>query len=92
MPELQFTEDDLKRILYAAAGTEEEGVADGDFSDTEFQVLGYESLALLETCGRIEREYGVALADHTLAEAVTPRLLVEAVNRYLGEQAVAATR
>lgn len=90
MPQLQFTEEDLKRILHAAAGTEEEGLAEGDFPDTDFQALGYESLALLETCSRIEREYGVLLADDTLADAITPRLLVEAVNRHLGEQAMAA--
>ncbi|MFF4501940.1 acyl carrier protein [Streptomyces sp. NPDC001401] len=90
MTELQFTEDDLKRILHAAAGAEEEGAADGDFLDLEFEALGYESLALLETCSRIEREYGVSLADDTLADAITPRLLVEAVNRHLGEQSMAA--
>ncbi|MGW4564618.1 acyl carrier protein [Streptomyces sp. NPDC004561] len=90
MSELRFTEEDLKRILHAAAGTEEDLAADGDFLDTEFLALGYESLALLETCSRIEREYGTALADDTLADAVTPRLLVEAVNRHLTDQAMAA--
>jgi act minimal PKS acyl carrier protein len=78
-----FTLDDLRRILLEAAG-EEEGVdLSGDILDTEFQALGYESLALLETGGRIEREYDISLEDSALTDAVTPRGLIDIVNAQL---------
>jgi act minimal PKS acyl carrier protein len=78
-----FTLDDLRRILLEAAG-EEEGVdLTGDIIDTEFQALGYESLALLETGSRIEREYDISLEDSALTDAVTPRGLIDIVNEQL---------
>ncbi|MET9535811.1 MULTISPECIES: acyl carrier protein [unclassified Streptomyces] len=85
-----FTLDDLKRILLEGAG-EGEGVSlDGDILDTDFEKLGYESLALLETGGRIEREYDIELDDSALTEAATPRELVDIVNSHLGAVAQAA--
>ena len=75
-----FTLDDLRRILREAAG-EEEGVdLTGDIIDTEFTALGYESLALLETGGRIEREYDISLDDSALTDVITPRGLIDIVN------------
>ncbi|MFB7246686.1 actinorhodin polyketide synthase [Streptomyces populi] len=74
----ELTIDDLTRILRESAG-ENEGVdLDGDILDTLFTDLGYDSLALLEACSRIEREFGVKLSDDVLSEAETPRLLLEA--------------
>ncbi|MBR7678953.1 acyl carrier protein, partial [Streptomyces daliensis] len=69
---------DLRRILREGAG--ETVDLDGDILDTGFEELGYESLALLETGGRIEREYGITLDDAALTDAVTPRALIEVVN------------
>jgi act minimal PKS acyl carrier protein len=78
-----FTLDDLRRILREAAG-EEEGVdLTGDIIDTEFTALGYESLALLETGGRIEREYDISLDDSALTDVITPRGLIDIVNAQL---------
>jgi act minimal PKS acyl carrier protein len=37
----------------------------------------------LETGGRVEREYGISLADDTLSSVRTPRALIEAVNAEL---------
>ncbi|GAB2786435.1 acyl carrier protein [Streptomyces daliensis] len=74
----EFTLDDLRRILREGAG--ETVDLDGDILDTGFEELGYESLALLETGGRIEREYGITLDDAALTDAVTPRALIEVVN------------
>ncbi|MFF1920171.1 acyl carrier protein [Streptomyces sp. NPDC058221] len=82
MPSTEFTIDDLRRILREGAGTEEGVDLDADILDTEFEQLGYESLALLETCGRIEREYGVRLDDDALA-ARTPRALLGLVHDQL---------
>ncbi|MFG2296204.1 phosphopantetheine-binding protein [Streptomyces sp. NPDC048603] len=79
----EFTFDDLKRILREGAGTDEDVDLDGDILDTEFEALGYESLAMLETGGRIEREFGITLDDDTVTDATTPRALIEAVNALL---------
>ncbi|MER5531762.1 acyl carrier protein [Streptomyces sp. NPDC002677] len=79
----EFTIDDLKRILREGAGADEGVDLDGDIIDTDFESLGYESLAMLETGGRIEREFGVTLDDDTLTDAKTPRALIESVNALL---------
>ncbi|MEV0844874.1 acyl carrier protein [Streptomyces sp. NPDC049954] len=83
MDEQQFTLDDLKRILYEGAGADEAVDLDGDIADADFEALGYESLAMLETGSRIEREFGVTLDDDTLTEARTPRALIGIVNSLL---------
>jgi act minimal PKS acyl carrier protein len=85
----QFTLEDLKRILLEGAGADENVDLDGDILDTAFEELGYESLALLETCGRIEREYGISLDDSVVSEAETPRALVKVVNEHLAPVAAA---
>lgn len=85
-----FTLDDLKRILLESAGADENVDLDGDILDTDFEELSYESLAILETCGRIERDYGISLDDSVVTEAKTPRALLEIVNVQLAESAQAA--
>jgi len=76
----QLTIDDLKRILREGSG-ESDGVdLDGDIIDIEFADLGYDSIAILETGGRIERECGVALDDESVTTAKTPRALLDLVN------------
>ncbi|MFJ3631541.1 acyl carrier protein [Streptomyces sp. NPDC090112] len=77
---LPFTVDDLLRILVESAGADETFNLDGDILDTGFEQLGYESLALLETGSRIEREYGISLDDTELTGSSTPRQLIETVN------------
>jgi act minimal PKS acyl carrier protein len=80
---MTFTIDDLKQVLRAAAG-EGEGVdLDTDILDLPFDELGYDSLALLETSGRIGREHGIELPDSTVTEARTPRALLAAINQQL---------
>ncbi|MET8426896.1 acyl carrier protein [Nocardia sp. NPDC004860] len=76
-----FTLDDLRRILREGSG--ETGELDGDIEHIEFEALGYESLALLETTGRIKREFGVALDDDAVVAATTPGALVALVNDQL---------
>ncbi|MEU3090289.1 acyl carrier protein [Streptomyces massasporeus] len=78
-----FSIDDLKRILLDGAG-EPEGVGvEASTVDLEFQELGYDSLAVLETCTRIEREFEISLDEGVLGEALTPRALVDVVNNQL---------
>lgn len=79
----QFTLGDLKRILLEGAGAGEDVDLNADILDSGFDELGYESLALLETGSRIEREYGIVLDDSTVTDAGTPRALIEAVNAHL---------
>ncbi|PYC83776.1 actinorhodin polyketide synthase [Streptomyces tateyamensis] len=83
MSEQQFTRSDLTRILLEGAGAEEGVDLNGDILDADFEELGYESLALLETGGRIEREYGISLDDTALTDVHTPRQLIELVNGQL---------
>ncbi|HWE90925.1 MAG TPA: acyl carrier protein [Pseudonocardiaceae bacterium] len=79
-----FALEDLRRILIVAAGADESVDLHGDIIDTGFEELGYESLALLETGGLIEREFGVSLED-SMVDMHTPRALIEAVNILLSE-------
>lgn len=82
----EFTLDDLRRILVEAAGADESVNLDGDILDTDFESLNYESLALLETGSRIEREYGISLDDDVLSIEHTPGSLIEFVNARLSAQ------
>ncbi|GHH88042.1 acyl carrier protein [Streptomyces capitiformicae] len=79
----EFTADNLRRILLEGAGADEGVDLDGDILDVRFEALGYESLALLETGSRIEREYGITLDEDALAVANTPRALIATVNSQL---------
>ncbi|MES5825320.1 acyl carrier protein [Streptomyces sp. RG80] len=85
-----FTLADLKRILLEGAGADDGIDLDGDILDLDFESLGYESLALLETGGRIEREYAIALDDDVFTDNRTPRTLIAAVNDLLSSTATAA--
>ncbi|MGW6055038.1 acyl carrier protein [Streptomyces sp. NPDC055189] len=83
MEQPKFTVERLKEILVEVAGADENVDFDGDILDTDFEALGYESLALLETGGRIESELKITLADDALINATTPRALVDHVNAEL---------
>lgn len=85
----QFTLEELKRILLESAGADESVDLDADILDAEFAELGYESLALMETGSRIEREYGITLDDLALVDAATPRALLDLVNAHLSASSTA---
>jgi minimal PKS acyl carrier protein len=76
MPEL--TPAALAEIMRACAG-EAAGDLHDEILDVEFASLGYDSLALLETTGRIQQAYGVRL-DDDVASATTPRTFLALVN------------
>ncbi|MEU0247469.1 acyl carrier protein [Streptomyces sp. NPDC006235] len=92
MTATEFTLTDLKRILREGAGADESVDLDGDIDDISFENLGYESLALLETGTRIEREYGITLQDSDLAVTRTPRALIGDVNALLHRDPQGALR
>lgn len=85
MAELGLTA--LITILRECAGEDEEVDLDGEVLDVEFQDLGYDSIALLETASRIQIAYGVVLADDVVVQARTPRELLDLVNRTIGTSA-----
>ncbi|MFF4802803.1 acyl carrier protein [Streptomyces sp. NPDC001351] len=82
-----FTLADLKRILLEGAGADDGVDLDGEILDMEFVDLGYESLALLETSSRIEREYDISLDESAMADVTTPRALIDLVNSHLAAAA-----
>ncbi|MBZ4319362.1 acyl carrier protein [Streptomyces huiliensis] len=83
----EMTIEQLTRLLRDCAG-EEEGVdLEGDVLDVPFTDLGYDSLAVLQAAGCVERDYGITLPDETVAEATTPRLLLTYVNERLSTPA-----
>lgn len=77
----EITLDVLKRTLREGAGADEAVNLDGDVLDVEFAELGYDSLAVLETAGRLSREYGIDLDDDAATQAKTPRQLLELANK-----------
>ena len=83
MADHEVTVEDLKDILREAAGEDESISLDDDILDQTFTALGYDSLALLETGGRIEREHGIKLDDSLIADSETPRAFLEVVNKQL---------
>jgi act minimal PKS acyl carrier protein len=85
MTKQEFTLDDLRQVLRTSAGAEEGVDLDGDILDTNFEDLGYDSLALLETESHIKREYGIRLEDDSLTAAPTPRELLTTVNARIAE-------
>jgi aromatase len=88
----QFTIDDLVRMLGSPAETNADNAPafDGHVLDTEFNELGYDSLALLELAGRVQREYGAPMPDDAPARMITPRRAIEFINSRLAEAAAAS--
>lgn len=75
----QFTVDDLKRMLRASTVVAQP-VDDGFALDVEFEELGYDSLALLDLAGRVQREYGIQMPDDAHTRMPTPREALALIN------------
>ncbi|MDT0378439.1 acyl carrier protein [Streptomyces sp. DSM 42041] len=82
-----LTLPDLSRIMLEFQDNGASGAFDDRSLDAAFCDLGHDSLSLLQTAGRIEREYDVVLDRFTLAAAHTPRAFLDAVNDRLTEVA-----
>ncbi|RMI36408.1 acyl carrier protein [Streptomyces triticirhizae] len=85
LPEL--TIEVLAQILNESAGEGEDPGPDGGFADVPFSDLGYDSLAVLETAGRLRRDYGVHLTDDEVSEAGTPQSLLDLARRRISASA-----
>ncbi|MCM2387239.1 acyl carrier protein [Streptomyces albipurpureus] len=83
-----FTLDDLRRILRAGAGVDEQIDLSGAIAGVPFAELGYDSLALLELTGRIEREYAIRIPDGELEHTRTPAEAVTYVNSQLSQEGI----
>ena len=81
----RMTIEDLTRILVECAGAADAVEAGKDLHDLEFEELGYDSLALMETAARTKVEFGVDLPDDVVAELHTPRAYLDTVNKNIGE-------
>lgn len=75
-----LTLDRLRMIMRDCAGENESVDLNGDIGEVTFIDLGYDSLALLETASRLEREFDVSLEDDSVNEEETPNALIELVN------------
>ncbi|MER7000162.1 acyl carrier protein [Streptomyces sp. NPDC000410] len=87
MERLELTE--LADLLREAAGEDQAAVLDENSLDTPFAELGYDSLALLQVSGIVERDHDVLLDEEALAEAQTPRQYLDLVDRALAARAAA---
>jgi act minimal PKS acyl carrier protein len=84
-PMTKFSLDDLREIMKLGVGVDEEVDLDGDIADTEFADLGYDSLAVLELTGQVQRRFPVNFTDDAVLGFVTPAQAVAFVNRQLTE-------
>ncbi|MFE9253836.1 acyl carrier protein [Streptomyces sp. NPDC006879] len=73
---------ELGELLLECVGAPEEGMAfEGeDALDTPFLEFGYDSLALLQVTSVINRKHGIVLSDDAVAEAETPRMLLQMIS------------
>jgi act minimal PKS acyl carrier protein len=78
-----FSLDDLRRVLTAVAGEDEEMDLSGDIGGVAFEDLGYDSLALMEMAARISQEYGIHIRDDEATELKTPRDVLATVDHAL---------
>jgi acyl carrier protein len=78
----QLTIDNLRQVFKAVAGADETVNLDGDIIHAEFAEIGYDSIAVLEAAGQIQRDYGIVLDEDALGEARTFHDLLELVNAY----------
>ncbi|OXM62266.1 MULTISPECIES: acyl carrier protein [Amycolatopsis] len=81
----RFDLDELREILRTRVGDTDEADLDGDIADVEFAELGYDSLAVLELCGQVERRYGVRISDDAVGDMPTPAKAVEYINTLLAK-------
>ena len=75
-----MTIDDLRRILAACAGEDENTGLAGGFGALSFTDLGYDSLAVMEIAARIKQEFRVTITDDEILELATPQALLVRVN------------
>ncbi|MBC2906276.1 acyl carrier protein [Streptomyces cupreus] len=86
----ELTLDDLTTLLRECAGEDETVNLDGDVLDKTFTELNYDSLAVLQTTGKIEREYGLTIDEDAVNDAQTPRQYLAVVNAAFSDDRAAS--
>jgi act minimal PKS acyl carrier protein len=74
-----FTLETLGSVLRESAGEEEGFSLTASNEHVAFEELGYDSLALLQVTGRLQREYGLVASEQEMMDADTPAKLVQLV-------------
>jgi len=87
-PVKTFTLDDLREIMRASVGVDDDVDLDSDIADVAFAELNYDSLAVLEVASQVQRRYGVPIPDEAVHEMSTPGAAVEYVNKRFVEVGV----
>jgi minimal PKS acyl carrier protein len=80
-----FTLDDLRKIMIESGGADEGVDLHGDINATEFEDLGFDSLAMLEIQGRIKQELGIRFPEDDVMLLRSPEELIDFVNDSLVE-------
>lgn len=75
-----LTTDQLRAAMLSSVGDDESINLNGDYPARDFTELGFDSLALMETCAHLKREYGIIIPDEKLWDLTTPGQLLEWVN------------
>ncbi|MFE4973305.1 acyl carrier protein [Kitasatospora sp. NPDC056651] len=76
-----MTIHDLYETLIACAGGDRPDELDGDLAGFTLGELGYDSLALIETVGRLKVQYGVDIPEDGILEVSTLGDLLRLVHR-----------
>lgn len=84
----RFTFEHLKEALCASAGVDGSVELNQDVLDRPFEDLGYDSLALLELTGRVQRDFGVPMPDDARQHMPTPRAALDYINARFVEAGV----
>ncbi|MFH8805339.1 acyl carrier protein [Streptomyces sp. NPDC017936] len=82
--------EDLTAVLRECAGESESAGPSTPALDVSFADLGYDSVAVLETTARIERDHGVVLDEEAVFEAETLGQYLALVNEALADGTRAA--
>ncbi|MEU6024210.1 phosphopantetheine-binding protein [Micromonospora sp. NPDC048871] len=77
----ELTLSEMIEIMRECAGEEASVDVGDDIGDVDLQLLGYDSLALMEAAAIVKRTYRVELSDDALSEVRTLNQFVAAVQQ-----------
>ncbi|ARQ69521.1 acyl carrier protein [Streptomyces marincola] len=83
--------DSLLETINRCLGEDDDVTLGPDAADADFDDLGLDSLAVLETLNQVERQVGVKVPEELLADVRTPAALLTLVNERAAEPEQAAS-
>lgn len=78
---VEITLEDLIEVMRDCAGEDENLTANDVVANTDFDELGYDSLALMAASTMVEKKYSVTIGEDELARTRTLASFVDLVNR-----------